>query len=118
VQTNRRPLPRALNSDAGSMTAEEAIPVQSRVVDGECKAARRYGDRRYTTVNDAFGTAARSLARSLTVAPRGAWREVGRSGETVPLAEQRNAGEARLISGPNLVQNVWNVVALRTAPMA
>jgi hypothetical protein len=28
------------------------------------------------TVNDAFGAVLRSLARSLTVAPRGAWHEV------------------------------------------
>ena len=62
------------------------------------------------TVNDAFGAASRSLARSLTVAPHGAWDEVGRDGETAPLAEQRNAGDARLISGPNLVPSVWNEV--------
>ena len=30
-------------------------------------------------VNDAFGAASRSLARSLTVAARDAWYEVGRS---------------------------------------
>jgi hypothetical protein len=46
------------------------------------------------------------LARSLTVAPRGAQAEVGRGGETATLAEQRNAREARLITGPNLVPNV------------
>lgn len=46
------------------------------------------------TANDAFGTVSRSLARSLTVAPRGAWHEIGRGGETAALAEQRNAGEA------------------------
>jgi hypothetical protein len=61
-------------------------------------------------VNDPFGAASPSLARSLTVAARDAWHEVGRGGEAALLAEQRNVGEARLIPGPNLVPNVWNEV--------
>jgi hypothetical protein len=60
-------------------------------------------------VNDAFG----AVSGSLTVAPRGAQAEVGRGGELAALAEQRNAGDARLISGPNLVPNVWNEVLCR-----
>jgi hypothetical protein len=41
------------------------------------------------TVNDTFGAASRSLARSLTAAPRGAQAEVGRGGESAPFSRTK-----------------------------
>jgi hypothetical protein len=61
------------------------------------------------TVNDAFGAASRPLTRSLTSAAMLCVRLVGAEKRPL-LAEQRNAGETRLISGPNLVPNVRNEV--------
>jgi hypothetical protein len=62
------------------------------------------------TINDAFGAALRSLARPLTVAPRGAWQELAGPAKRPILSEQRNAGEARLNLWTQLGPNLWNEV--------